>query len=141
MKAKIDTRVSFSKNNFIIRPMAKGEIAQYAILMGKTIEERDGIRRKMKKRLEQRKDDDTDYIFSVLYDGKFYGAVETIATNAIGTKANAHFYLPEGDEFEELNTEVVRYFIEMCKETGVYDEKVGIVAVEDGQLKAYIVSI
>ncbi|MBO5478378.1 MAG: hypothetical protein J6A04_01460 [Clostridia bacterium] len=141
MKPTINATLSYSKGDILIRMMSKSDVSNYAFHMGRTQEERNQIRTQMKKRIENRKDDDIDLIFTVLYGGKFFGCIQTKAVDRYGTEANVEFFLPQNKEFEELNTQTVRNFIEMCRETRVYDEKLNIIVFENGKMSAYVISM
>ena len=141
MKVCIDASISYTKGKVFIRRMGQTDVSSYAFRMGKTQEERNRIRKEMKEKVKRFKSDDTDVYFTVLYDGKYYGNIYTKALDREGTKANAFFYLPQIKETEDVDTQVLQTFIEMCKETRFYEDELGIVNMENGGLSSYVISI
>lgn len=143
MKPKLNVLVSHSDGDFIIRPMAKSDVTSYANAMSDNSVQRKFIREQMLKKLDYLKEheEDCNYIFIILYGSKFYGTVQTTARDISGTEANVLFYLPVAEKLQELNTNAVKAFISMCKETHVYDEKLYIVSYEQGKEIAYVVNL
>lgn len=143
MKPKINASLSYKEGNFIIRCMCTHDVTSYADKMSDTPSQREALKKQMLEILKQIEEDEEgcNYYFTVLYDGLFYGAINTTSRNIIGTKGNVFFYLPTSPEFAEMNKTAVKAFISLCKENHIYDEELHIMFSENGSNQKFVINM